>query len=464
MSEQIRAILKKEFGFSPNKNQTKDLGRLIFEIARRDNAPLGEIIAYLKRNAALEKYAGRNKFFGLKNALVRLRFPLTSTREKIDTKEIFLNQPPQDSRPTPKSQDIWRAQKLFKPLQILVEKEVAHSWLVRDFRRRYPKVPLVLINRYSEYLKENPFSLNQLKMPLVFIVKEKWDFIKPCPCTKYHLRCGYWIFNLGFGCPFDCSYCFLQQYANFPGIILPANLDDFFRKFDRFEKTLTAPIRIGTGEFCDSLALDDITRYSVKLIEYFATKKVIFELKTKSAAIDNLMEIAPAQNTVISWSLNPSSIIENEEIASASLDERLNAARRLQESGYRVAFHFDPIIHSPDWKKLYRGLVDELYSKLYPPFSWISLGTLRCNRRLKAVVEARFPQSNIFYGELFLGEDKKLRYPRFLREEIYRQMVAWIRKHDLRTPVYLCMEDSAMWEILGNFTATKDIEKYLLGI
>ena len=364
-------------------------------------------------------------------------------------------------------EDNWQVKTPFKPLEIFVEKEVKKSYLVNNFRSKFPDVKINEVDYYSQYLKKNRFKLSDLKKPLVFIVKERWDFIKPCPCTKQHVRCGYWILNLGFGCPFDCSYCFLQHYTNFPGIILPGNLDDFFVKFDKFYKTLKSPIRIGTGEFCDSLALDHITEYSKKLIPYFKDKRVSFELKTKSNNIENILKIStpPPENIVIGWSLNPQNIASQEELGAASLEDRLKAASKAQKHGYKVAFHFDPIIHFDSWQEKYQEVIDQLYSHVKPPFAWISLGTLRCNRQLKTAVELRFPKSKIFEGELLLGEDKKLRYPEFIRRKIFKSVIEYIRKDDKNTPLYLCMENKDLWQLVSNkFSSTTDIEKYLLNL
>lgn len=440
MSESLKLIMETAFSFYPNKNQLKDIERLLFEIMRRENLSLTEVISPIKENPLLEKYQGRNKFFIVKDLLIKQRFPLTSRCQKIDTKKVFLTkvQPPLSGN--------WPVKKEFHPLKIFVEKAVKDSYLVENFKNNFPGVEIEELSLYRQYLKTNKFSVSHLKKPIVFIIKENWDFIKPCPCTKGHLRCGYWIFNLGFGCPYDCSYCFLQKYTNAPGIILPANLDDFFARFDAFAKNLAAPIRIGSGEFCDSLALDHITQYSSKLIAYFRNKNLFFELKTKSAQISNLLTLSPAPNIIVSWSLNPESITDTEELGAPSLTQRLTAAQTVQTQGYKLGFHFDPIIYSENWQQLYSQVVDKLYAMLKPPFAWISLGTLRANRELKAITESRFPKSNIFYGELFLGEDKKLRYPQFLREDIYKKMIAKIRRYDAKTPLYLCMENEDVWQ------------------
>ena len=451
----LKKTIEDTFSFHPGQNQLHSLGRLIFEIKRRKNITLEKIITYLKENAPTEKYSGRNKFIALKDTLVEYRFPQTSKRGKIDSTKVFLNKLREPLT------DNWQIKTNFKPLKIFVEKGAEKSRLLANFQRNFPGTSVEELDSYSRYLKKNKFSVSRLKKPLIFIIKEKGDFIKRCPCTKGHSRCGYWIFNLGFGCPFDCSYCFLQQYSNFPGITLPANIEDFFVSFDKFYKNLKRPIRIGTGEFCDSLALDNITEYSKLLIPYFSKKDVLFELKTKSDRIDNLLKLKPSKNIIISWSLNPEPIVKNEEKGTASLALRLKAAKKVQDAGFGIGFHFDPIIHSKGWKKLYSKTINKLYSRIKYPFAWISLGTLRCQRQLKTITESRFPQSDIFYGELFLGTDKKLRYPEFIKEEIYRTIIKEIRLYDKKTPIYLCMENRQIWNSLKGLVPPNNIESSL---
>jgi len=456
LCKSLKKIIEDTFSFRPSQNQLRVLKRLIFEIMRKENKSLGEIINYLKETTPLDMYKGRNKFIALRNTLVEYRFPQTSQHQVIDSKSIFsseLREPLSDN---------WQVKPIFKPLKIFVEKDVVKSQLLANFQKKFPSVEVQEIDYYSHYLKKNKFTVSELKEPLVFIVKERGDFIKRCPCTKKHLSCGYWIFNLGFGCPFDCSYCFLQQYSNFPGIILPANIEDFFSSFNKFSKNLKKPIRIGTGEFCDSLALDDITEYSKALIPYFKDKNVLFELKTKSNNIANLLTLKPSTNIIVSWSLSPAPVAKMEEKGGASLEERLNAAAKVQNTGYRIGFHFDPIIHLKGWQQLYGEVIDKLYSNLKKPFAWISLGTLRSNRRLKTIAELRFPQSDIFYGELLLGEDKKLRYPRFIKEEIYQKIVGKIRQYDKKTPIYLCMEDKQTWDNVEGLVPLNNIENFLI--
>lgn len=438
----LKKIIEKEFRFLPNQNQYQQIERLIFEI-NQQGMGLPEILAYLNKAPEIKKREGPDKFEALKEMLLRIRYPLSFAHPEFKDKKVFL---PKVKRPFKNN---WQASDEFKPLKIIFEKKAKNSYLINNFKKKFPGLNSEEIPSLKTYLRQHKFKITELKKPLLFIVKEFYDFLKPCPCTKNHINCGYWIFNLGFGCPFDCSYCYLQQYSNTPGIILAANLKDFFSRFDAFEKKLKKPIRIGTGEFSDSLALDDITEYSLELIPYFRKKNVFFELKTKGENIQNILKEKPSSNLIISWSLNPEKIACSQEKSAASLEKRLKAAQKIQAAGFQIGFHLDPVIFYKNWQSDYQALIAELYSKLKPPFAWISLGTLRSNRKLKTIAEQRFPHSNIFSGELILGKDQKLRYPEFLRKKIYAQLLKSIREFDQKTPVYLCMESKEVWNAVS---------------
>ena len=208
--------------------------------------------------------------------------------------------------------------------------------------------------------------------------------------------------------------------------------------------------RIGTGEFTDSLAFDDHTAYSSYLIPFFKERKnLILELKTKVGRIDNCLKQDPHDNVVISWSINTKRIAEKYEKGGASVQERIDAALRASERGYRIGFHFDPIVYYPGWEKEYKAIVEDMFSKemIRKNTAWVSLGTLRYTPGLKQAAENRFEDNLIFYqGEFFLDTDGKLRYPRKLRIHMYNKMVEWIRSSDTKCWIYLCMEPSELWQ------------------
>lgn len=258
--------------------------------------------------------------------------------------------------------------------------------------------------------------------------------------------------NLGSGCVYECAYCVLQDYINSPGIILPANIEDFFSAF----QNLQCDIRCGACELTDSLVFDHITGYSPQIVEFFRRyPKSTFEFKTKSDNIGLLTSVPGATNIVVSWSMNPQPIVETVEHFTASLPRRLTAAQTCVDCGYRVAFHFDPILYYRGWEADYEALVNAVFDAVDGRHvAWISLGTLRMTPRLKKIMENRFPDTTVLDEEFFVGHDGKLRYPWDARASIYKNMTSWIRKRCQDVPLYLCMEERSMHADLGTQPVT----------
>lgn len=278
--------------------------------------------------------------------------------------------------------------------------------------------------------------------------------VKICPGTTNHICCGYKIINVMTNCPMDCSYCILQGYLNNPCLTLYPEFAKIFREIEEIlENHPDRMFRFGTGELGDSLILDGIVGFADQAVPFFAAKKnAILELKTKSAAVDHLLALDHRGRTVISWSLNPPRVIEEEEHLAAPLSERLGAARLCSAAGYPVGFHFDPLIYYPGWEEDYHAVVELLFAHIDPSqVMWVSLGGLRNPPILKQVARERFPGSRIFSGELIPGEDGKLRYIKPIRMEMYRKMVSWLRAYDEGLFIYLCMEREDVWqEVFGS--------------
>jgi len=205
---------------------------------------------------------------------------------------------------------------------------------------------------------------------------------------------------------------------------------------------------LGTGELSDSLALESIFPFSEFLIPFFAERhNGILELKTKSANVDPLLHLNHRGKTVVSWSLNPPKMIEREERRTAPLEGRIRAARKCQEKGYPLGFHFDPLLYHEGWEKEYQETIHQLFKQIDPRrVVWVSLGGFRYPSDLKAIAQERFPKTEVFLGELFPGRDAKFRYLREIRTEMYQKMVGWLKEVDPNLFVYLCMESKEVWE------------------
>jgi spore photoproduct lyase len=269
------------------------------------------------------------------------------------------------------------------------------------------------------------------------------------------VHCGYRILTLSFQCTYACSYCFLRFYAPDAPLTVYANLEDAGTEFERACSGWSQGTRVGTGEFTDSLVLDPWTEHSRWLRNLAARHPgVTFELKTKSKAVELLLEDGPWENLVIAWSLNPESLAGKEELGAVSLAERLEAAALVAGVGYRVAFHFDPVILHQGWRVEYDAVVRSLFEAVDPSrVAWVSLGTLRFPARFLERWGRSLAGRRHFFHEFIAGEDGKLRYFWPLRKDAYRHLAQILRKwggDDL--PLYLCMESPAMWEAALRWT------------
>jgi len=302
----------------------------------------------------------------------------------------------------------------------------------------------VLIRRFSSV--SDPIGTGKKHL---FITHFYGRRLKPCPGTSNHICCGYYVINAITNCPLDCSYCVLQGYLNNPFLTLYTNWDDLLQEINAFLSTdRQFLLRLGTGELSDSLALESIFPLSQMLIPFFTERHhAILELKTKSANVNSLLHLNHRGKTVVSWSLNPPQIIEEEEKGTAPLKERIDAARRCQEKGYPLGFHFDPLIYHEDWERGYPETIFQLFEQVDPKsVVWISLGGFRYPPKLKAIAEERFPRTRVFLGELFPGKDSKFRYLKEIRVKMYQKMTEWLREVDPDLFIYLCMESKEVWE------------------
>jgi spore photoproduct lyase len=431
-------IFQKRF---PNfgTNKSREIFRLINEISKIEKVPFNTILNLLEPI----------NYKTIKNALLERRYPKTFHKNSLNAYYL------------PKYEiDLYKkanvSQKKFYPKNIYYEKDATDSELFTKTKTLFKNATFKEISCLKDFTKGNSFTLTDYnnRCDNLLLVKVKYDFFKKCPCSQNVVNCGYSIMNLGMGCIYDCSYCFLQGYQNAHGIIIPYNIDDYLvdDKIVASTKGFFNYNRIGSGEFTDSLIFDDITNFSKKIINYFKHKKnIYFEFKTKSTNIHTLLSCGGTENIVIAWSVNAKKMTVENEFKTPLIQERLFAAKKCALAGFSTAFHFDPVIYYDGWKQGYKETIDMIFD-IVPNTSikWISIGTLRMPTIQKTVIENRFPQTDILNGELLLGKDFKLRYDSNLRIEIYKYLAQYIKSKKSKAIIYLCMEDTNIWKAVFN--------------
>jgi len=342
--------------------------------------------------------------------------------------------------------------KPFQPEEVIVEQGSEASPIYRNLRRTLPDVPFRFVGEVSRRVGDgssmtDPFGAAKKKL---YLAKHKGEFFKKCPGSDGQVCCNYFVINFASNCPMDCSYCYLQEYlADNSELKVFSNVGDLIAEADQvLRKHRGMFFRVGTGEITDSLALEPFTGMVGELMPYFVEQpNVLLELKTKSDCVASLLDFDPKGRVVVSWSMNPQAVIDWDEADTASFSERLSAARRCQEAGYRLGFHFDPMIEYPGWEIDYRAMIEEVFATIdWKRLSWLSLGVLRNTPGLKRAMRERFPGTQLLTGEQVLCPDGKLRYFQPLRVEMYRKMVGWIRRAAPTVKIYLCMESKEVWQ------------------
>ena len=339
--------------------------------------------------------------------------------------------------------------------RIFIDATSADSEVAARVRSLYPAEIISSVNELdAQFNQKGPMTaeeFNQSKRTLL-LSTFKGQFFKRCPGAtqkKALTCCNYHVLNLGSQCNMNCSYCYLQSYLNSRVTKIYTNIDPALLELKEMaDRHPDQPFRVGTGEVIDSLSLDLLTLYSRRLIEFINQyPNWTLEFKTKSNHVEQFLDLTTSGNTVVSWSINPPFIIDREEHGTARFHERISAAIRCREKGFKVAFHIDPMIWHPEWKENYSYLAEELQRNFKPSdVSIISLGSLRFQPEQRHMMRERFGlDSLVTRAEMFSSEGNKLRYDAALRSEMFQFMIKKMKSLDPAWNIFLCMETPETW-------------------
>jgi len=272
----------------------------------------------------------------------------------------------------------------------------------------------------------------------------------PVPREPNDIVCPHFLeLKWALGCPFDCAWCYLKgslrhyplrkNFVPKPYSKIQAHLLRLFRTLSTESEILNA------GEVADALAGEQLdppfSRFVIPLFEKQNRFKLLF--LTKSTAVNNLLDINPHSEVIVSFSLNAEPVAARWEHA-PSVKSRIEAAKKVFEAGYEIRIRIDPIVPYPEkeWKHHYQKLVDCIFSELFP--ARITLGSLR---GLQSTINEAQDKSWVDY----LKEPSKWgrRIPLDLRHEAFAAVIDHLQKEHSYTSIALCKEPILMWNSLG---------------
>lgn len=345
---------------------------------------------------------------------------------------------------------------IYQPERIYVLKKYAEHQVTGNVLKAYPGAKVEYVDKQDIRFEGGIGEMVELGKKTI-VLGEAQVFISPSKGQKIHYCPGPRKILPITGCPFNCEYCFLQgTYRGVhPRIKFNLNIDKLIKHLDKDIPRRSTGNRIQVyhmGENQDSLAFDYIFPLTKTLVPYFAEKNARLMLLTKSDNVNNLLELEHNQHTIVSWSINSSFATRAIEHDSATLEDRISAAEKVQEAGYPIRFRFDPLLRIPgrNWKKDYGGMMNKVFKNVKP--ERVTLGSLRFHPVIRTISEQRFKNSGLFENNGIadeLNSDHRYRYEEKKRLEMYKFIVDGIKARSPETEIAFCKETEEVWKACG---------------
>lgn len=367
-------------------------------------------------------------------------------------------------------------QELIQIVNIARDLELWDEGSIRDIFPDHQQKKVVFTRLKSAYeaLKNKPnsyenFSLKNIpqEQKFSFTSKPKEGFgLGLCPVASEKTRCcNLLTLDAVESCGFDCSYCSIQSFYNQNNVTFDSN---FHEKLKNLHLDQNKTYHIGTGQSSDSLMWGNREGLLDSLFAFARENpNVILEFKTKSDNISYFLENDVPKNILCTWSLNTQTIIDNEEHLTASLDKRINAARKIADKGVKVGFHFHPIVEYVGYLDEYKEVYDRLQQSFIPhEVALVSFGTLTFIKPVIKQLRSRDFRTKITQ---IPHEDAsgKTSYPYETKVEMfkhaYQSFTSW-QRGDEKVFFYLCMEPHALWaDTFGyQYSTNNDFEHAML--
>ena len=270
----------------------------------------------------------------------------------------------------------------------------------------------------------------------------------PLPEKATDVVCPHFVeLKWAYGCPFDCSWCYLKGTFRFrPEGIKPVikDLEKVKLHVQTFLNEVREPEILNTGELADSLMLENgsnaFSKFIIPLFETQNKHKVLFV--TKSSNIKNLVNINPHNQVIVSFTLNALPVDELWEKKAPRVLNRIKAAEELHNAGYEVRIRIDPMVPIDNWEKSYQELIDYVFSRFTP--ERITLGSLR---GLQSTINGTKDRSWVHYLKETSNWGKKIDFT--TRLKMYSSIIAYLEQEYKYHNVAFCKETKAMWQKLG---------------
>lgn len=267
---------------------------------------------------------------------------------------------------------------------------------------------------------------------------------------------GFWRLALANGCTGKCVYCYLRgtfRFLNKP--VLYVSKESVQLKVQRWLEHDGRYV-LNVGELNDSLVFDDELGFIEWAVPMFEAQKFhVLLLLSKFDKIQPLLDVAQAMNrekltqTIVSWSMNTMQAWKKFEHETSSPVERLLAAKKVSDAGYRVRLRIDPLVPVKNWAEEYSDLVKLIADMEVKP-ERVTLGSLRFKPFTAAMVKNSGEEGQELIGYLESEVDVgRYRVSKTNREMMYLFMARELKQRIPLAEVALCKETEEFRQKLG---------------
>ena len=303
-------------------------------------------------------------------------------------------------------------------------------------------------------IKYEPVIKNEVERPKprkIQLSDQENEVFGMCPvASEKTVCCNLMTIDAVQGCSLGCSYCSIQTFYSDGKVSVDKNLAE---KLANIPLDPSKNYHIGSGQSSDSLVIGNKEGVLDAQLKFARENpNIILEFKTKSNNISHLLKTDLPDNVFVCWSLNPQLFIDHEEHGTASLNQRLQAAKDLSRKGVLVGFHFHPIVYYEGYEDDYKNIVRKVMSMFKPSeVAMISMGTLTFIKPAINKLRSTGLKSKVLQIPMADAVGKSS-YTKEIKKEIFSTVYDQFQPWHKDVFLYLCMEESSVWEsVFGSY-------------